>query len=314
MDSKQIGEITDKVLKGLAPVVVGQKEQLRLLWASFLTGGHVLLEGVPGLGKTLMARALGAALDMSFARIQFTPDLMPADVTGTNIFDIQSGQFTFKRGPIFHHLILADEINRTPPKTQAALLEAMEEGHITVDGGEFSLPQPFFVVATQNPIEYEGTYPLPEAQLDRFMVKLTVDYPKEAEEMAILKGHRLTTRREEPLDALVSAEEVLSCRKALDGVRADDVVVRYITALVRATRDHPQVILGASPRAGISLLVLGRALAAMDGRDYVTPDDIKRVVAPVFRHRLVPSPDVELEGLKIDDLVEEITRSVSVPR
>ncbi|MDA8352339.1 MAG: MoxR family ATPase [Firmicutes bacterium] len=314
MDSKQIGEITDKVLKGLAPVVVGQKEQLRLLWASFLTGGHVLLEGVPGLGKTLMARALGAALDMSFARIQFTPDLMPADVTGTNIFDIQSGQFTFKRGPIFHHLILADEINRTPPKTQAALLEAMEEGHITVDGGEFSLPQPFFVVATQNPIEYEGTYPLPEAQLDRFMVKLTVDYPKEAEEMAILKGHRLTARREEPLDALVSAEEVLSCRKALDGVRADDVVVRYITALVRATRDHPQVILGASPRAGISLLVLGRALAAMDGRDYVTPDDIKRVVAPVFRHRLVPSPDVELEGLKIDDLVEEITRSVSVPR
>lgn len=314
MDSKQIGEITDKVLKGLAPVVVGQKEQLRLLWASFLTGGHVLLEGVPGLGKTLMARALGAALDMSFARIQFTPDLMPADVTGTNIFDIQSGQFTFKRGPIFHHLILADEINRTPPKTQAALLEAMEEGHITVDGGEFSLPQPFFVVATQNPIEYEGTYPLPEAQLDRFMVKLTVDYPKEAEEMAILKGHRLTARREEPLDALVSAEEVLSCRKALDGVRADDVVVRYITALVRATRDHPQVMLGASPRAGISLLVLGRALAAMDGRDYVTPDDIKRVVAPVFRHRLVPSPDVELEGLKIDDLVEEITRSVSVPR
>lgn len=314
MDSKQIGEITDKVLKGLAPVVVGQKEQLRLLWASFLTGGHVLLEGVPGLGKTLMARALGAALDMSFARIQFTPDLMPADVTGTNIFDIQSGQFTFKRGPIFHHLILADEINRTPPKTQAALLEAMEEGHITVDGGEFSLPQPFFVVATQNPIEYEGTYPLPEAQLDRFMVKLTVDYPKEEEEMAILKGHRLTARREEPLDALVSAEEVLSCRKALDGVRADDVVVRYITALVRATRDHPQVMLGASPRAGISLLVLGRALAAMDGRDYVTPDDIKRVVAPVFRHRLVPSPDVELEGLKIDDLVEEITRSVSVPR
>src|SRR5699024_1124772 len=298
MDSKQIGEITDKVLKGLAPVVVGQKEQLRLLWASFLTGGHVLLEGVPGLGKTLMARALGAALDMSFARIQFTPDLMPADVTGTNIFDIQSGQFTFKRGPIFHHLILADEINRTPPKTQAALLEAMEEGHITVDGGEFSLPQPFFVVATQNPIEYEGTYPLPEAQLDRFMVKLTVEYPKEAEEMAILKGHRLTARREEPLDALVSAEEVLSCRKALDGVRADDVVVRYITALVRATRDHPQVILGASPRAGISLLVLGRALAAMDGRDYVTPDDIKRVVAPVFRHRLVPRPDVELEGLK----------------
>ncbi|PTX55070.1 MoxR-like ATPase [Melghirimyces profundicolus] len=314
IDIKGIGELSNRVLSTLETVVVGQQEPLRLLWATLLTGGHVLLEGVPGLGKTLIVRALGAVIDAPFARIQFTPDLMPADVTGTKIFDAQTGRFSFKRGPLFTSLLLADEVNRTPPKTQAALLEAMEEGRVTVDGDGMPLPEPFFVVATQNPMEYEGTYPLPEAQLDRFTVKLTVDYPGEEEEVAVLKGHRMTEGREASLPPQVTTHEVLACRRRLEDVRAEEFVIRYITSLVRATRHHPQVMLGASPRAGISLLSLGRALAAMDGRNYVTPDDIKSVIKPVLRHRLVPKPDVELEGLNSDELIEEIARSIPVPR
>ncbi|EGK13787.1 methanol dehydrogenase regulatory protein [Desmospora sp. 8437] len=314
IDTRRIGDISEKVIHHLEKVVVGQREPLRLLWSSLLTGGHVLVEGVPGLGKTLMVRALGQVVDASFARIQFTPDLMPADVTGTKVFDLQSGRFTFKQGPLFHHLILADEINRTPPKTQAALLEAMEEGQVTVDGEGKRLPQPFFVVATQNPIEYEGTYPLPEAQLDRFSIKLTVDYPGEEEEIAVLREHRMTERRESRLSPQVGVDEILDCRKMLEGVQVEESVLRYIAGIVRATRHHPRVMLGASPRAGLNLLSLGKAMAAAEGRDYVTPDDVKAVMKPVLRHRVVPNPDVELEGLNIDDLIEEITSTVVVPR
>lgn len=305
---------SEEVIRHLNEVVIGQKQTLQWMWAALLTGGHVLLEGVPGLGKTLLVRSLGQVIDASFARIQFTPDLMPADVTGTKVFDLQSGRFTFKQGPIFTQLLLADEINRTPPKTQSALLEAMEEGQITVDDESRLLPTPFFVVATQNPIEYEGTYPLPEAQLDRFALQLTMDYPGEEEELEVLRGHRVTTRRESSLRSLVTAEEILGYRRQVEQVRAEDSVLRYVASLVRATRTHPQVLLGASPRAGTSLLAISRAVAVMDGRDYVTPDDIKGVIKPVLRHRLLMSPDVELEGYKTDDLIEEITQSEPVPR
>jgi MoxR-like ATPase len=305
---------SEEVIRHLNEVVIGQKQTLQWMWAALLTGGHVLLEGVPGLGKTLLVRSLGQVIDASFARIQFTPDLMPADVTGTKVFDLQSGRFTFKQGPIFTQLLLADEINRTPPKTQSALLEAMEEGQITVDDESRLLPTPFFVVATQNPIEYEGTYPLPEAQLDRFALQLTMDYPGEEEELEVLRGHRVTTRRESSLRSLVTAEEILGYRRQVEQVRAEDSVLRYVASLVRATRTHPQVLLGASPRAGTSLLAISRAVAVMDGRDYVTPDDIKGGIKPVLRHRLLMSPDVELEGYKTDDLIEEITQSVPVPR
>ncbi|SDX17267.1 MoxR-like ATPase [Marininema mesophilum] len=274
----------------------------------------MIVEGVPGLGKTLMARALGAVIDSSFARVQFTPDLMPSDVTGTQIFEGNTGSFHFKRGPLFSQIVLADEINRTPPKTQAALLEAMEEGQVTVDGKPEALPQPFFVIATQNPLEYEGTYPLPEAQLDRFAMKLIVDYPGEEEELAILRSHHFAQRREKKISSLITTEELLHFREWITQIHAEESVLIYITSIIRATREHPQVMLGASPRAGVSLLSLSRASAVMDGRSYVTPDDIKGLVAPVLRHRLLLHPDAELEGMDADDLIREILRSVSVPR
>lgn len=314
LDTTRIADRSEQVINRLKEVVVGQERVIQLMWAAILTKGHVLVEGVPGLGKTLLVRSLGRVIDASFARIQFTPDLMPADVTGTKVFDLQSGRFNFKQGPLFTQLLLADEINRTPPKTQSALLEAMEEGQITIDGEARKLPELFFVVATQNPIEYEGTYPLPEAQLDRFAFQLTMDYPGEEEELEVLRGHRVTTRRESLLKPIITAEEIVAFRQQVEQVRTEDSVIRYVASLIRATRTHPQVLLGASPRAGASLLALSRAVAAMEGRDYVTPDDVKWIIQPALRHRLIMSPDVELEGFKTDDLIEEITRTVSVPR
>lgn len=262
----RIAETTERVLGQLKFAVLGSSLNLRLLWANLLTGGHVLLEGVPGLGKTLMVRSLAKTVDAAFARIQFTPDLMPADVTGTKVYDPQSGRFSFKRGPVFTHLLLADEINRTPPKTQAALLEAMEEGQVSIDGESIPLPSPFFVVATQNPLEYEGTYPLPEAQLDRFSVKLIVDYPGEEEEVALLREHRLSVGREARLEKVVGAEELLALREEVDRIIVEESVLRYIASIIRNTRQDPRIALGGSPRAGLSLLTLSRALAAMDGR------------------------------------------------
>lgn len=311
---ERIATVSEQVMEALESTVVGQKKNIRLLWASFLIGGHTLLEGVPGLGKTMMVRALSQVVDASFARVQFTPDLMPADMTGTKVFDLRSGQFTFKKGPIFVNLLLADEINRTPPKTQAALLEAMEEKQVTIDGESMPLPSPFFVVATQNPIEYEGTYPLPEAQLDRFAVKLIVDYPEEDQEVAILHEHLITKGREEKLVPLVNAEEILSFRKEIEKITVEESVVRYLAKIIRSTRNHPRVMLGASPRAGLGLLSLSRALAAMNGRSFVTPDDIKFATQPALRHRIAISPDVELEGLKTDDVIEEIVQRIEIPR
>lgn len=311
---KRIAETTEKVLNRLESAVLGSSFNLRILWANLLTGGHVLLEGVPGLGKTLMVRSLARVVDARFSRIQFTPDLMPADVTGTKVYDPQTGRFTFKKGPVFTHLLLADEINRTPPKTQAALLESMEEGQVSIDGESMPLPSPFFVVATQNPLEYEGTYPLPEAQLDRFSVKLIIDYPGEEEEALLLREHRLLADRESRLEKVVDVEDLLSLRKEVDEIIVEDSVFRYITAIVRSTRRDPRITLGASPRSGLSLLSISRALAAMDGRHFVTPDDVKTAVKPVLRHRIILTPEAELEGMNADDIIEDLVRSIQIPR
>ncbi|SEN31578.1 MoxR-like ATPase [Lihuaxuella thermophila] len=309
-----IQAVTEQVMRTMSQSVLGQQENIRILWASLLIGGHVLLEGVPGLGKTLMVRSLAQVIDGTSARIQFTPDLMPSDVTGTKVFDLQSGRFSFRKGPIFTNILLADEINRTPPKTQAALLEAMEEKQVTIDGDTFALPPLFLVVATQNPIEHEGTYLLPEAQLDRFAVKLMVGYPDEEQEMFLLSTHQLDERREKKLQPVVSINDLLHIRTELEQIAVEPAVMQYLLSIVRATRKHPKVALGASPRAGLTLLSLAKAEAAMNGRAFVTPDDIKGMVKPALRHRLILHPDGELEGWKADDILDEILQATVVPR
>lgn len=310
----KIQEISSKVIDALSQAVIGQDTNIRFLWESLLIGGHVLLEGVPGLGKTLLVRSFAQVIDGDCSRVQFTPDLMPSDVTGNKVFDLQTGRFTYRKGPIFTNVLLADEINRTPPKTQAALLEAMEEGQVTIDGESFPLPEPFFVVATQNPIEYEGTYVLPEAQLDRFSTKLLVDYPNRQAEEQLLMTHRLNERREEELSPIIAANELLSFRKVLEQVTVSSPVIQYILSILAATRSHPKIRLGASPRAGLSLLSLSKAEAVIHGRVYVTPDDVKTVLKPCLRHRLLLQPDGELEGWNTDEILEEIAESIVVPR
>ena len=278
----------------------------------------MLLEGVPGTAKTLMARCLAYALDASFKRIQFSPDLMPADVVGTTVYDADSGTFRLRTGPIFANLVLADEINRTPPKTQAALLEAMQEGQVTIDGASHPLPQPFLVVATQNPVEYEGTYPLPEAQLDRFQQKVVVDYPDEAAEVEVLDRHlsglEMTDLAGFGMRPVATVADVIAARATLTDVVVDESVVLYTAQVVRATREHPSVLLGASPRAGVSLLVASKAHAMLGGRDFVTPDDVKAMAPRCLRHRLIVRPEVEIEGFGTDSILSDILDRVPVPR
>ncbi len=307
----------------VAKVVVGQDGVLSGLLAALLVHGHVLLEGVPGVAKTLLVKTVAATLDLEFRRVQFTPDLMPSDVTGQVILDGTSssaggGEFRFRPGPVFTNLLLADEINRTPPKTQAALLEAMEERQVSVDGRSHALPDPFLVVATQNPVEYEGTYPLPEAQLDRFLFKLVVPYPSAEQEVAILARH------DEGLDphdvhgagvrAVAGAGELAAARAEISSIRVDDAVRRYIVDVVRATRDSPSVTLGVSPRGAAMLLHASKAWAWMAGREFVTPDEVKTMTKPVCRHRLQLRPDVELEGVTPDAVLDGLLASVPVPR
>ena len=310
--------VAEAVRAEVGKAVVGQAALVDGLLIGLITGGHVLIEGVPGTAKTLLARALAHSLDASFKRIQFSPDMMPADVVGTNVFDAEAGTFRLRTGPVFANVVLADEINRTPPKTQAALLEAMQESQVTIDGMTHELPSPFMVIATQNPVEYEGTYPLPEAQLDRFQQKLVVGYPSAEEEAQIIKRH-LGEAAWADLDALglravASVDDVLAARAELAGVVVDDSVVGYAASIVRDTREHASVLLGASPRAAVSLITASSAHALLSGRDFVTPDDIKAMVPQCLRHRLLLRPEVEIEGVAVDGMLADVLSAVPVPR
>jgi MoxR-like ATPase len=307
-----------RVRQEVAKVVVGQDGTLSGLVAALIVRGHVLLEGVPGTAKTLLVKALASTIDLDFKRLQFTPDLMPSDVIGQLIFEPQEGTFRFREGPVFTNILLADEINRTPPKTQAALLESMEERQVSVEGDTRPLPEPFIVVATQNPVEYEGTYPLPEAQLDRFLFKLHVGYPTAEQEQEVLARH---DRGLDPHDlastgitAVATAADLERARREVETVRVEPPVLAYLVALARATRDSPSLGLGVSPRGSAALLHASKAWAWLSGRDFLTPDEVKAVVKPVLRHRIQVRPELELEGTDPDGVLDGILSSVPVPR
>jgi MoxR-like ATPase len=302
------------VLDEIERVVVGKRAALTLILTTVLARGHVLIEDLPGLGKTLIARSFAAALGLDFTRVQFTPDLLPADLLGSTIYDMQSGRFEFRSGPIFTNLLLADEINRTPPKTQAALLEAMAERQVSIDGVTHRLPEPFIVLATDNPIEYEGTYPLPEAQLDRFAVRLELRYLSESDEASMLR-RRLDRGSAEPIvNQVVDAHDLLAMRESVEQVSVHEDVLHYVVSLAAATRHHPQVAVGASPRAELDLVQLARARALLLGRDYVIPEDIKALATPAVAHRITLRPEMWVRKIQGSDIVEELLRRLPVPR
>ncbi len=316
--SDRIDAWSGRVLNEVNKVFVGQDALVRAVLTALLAEGHVLIESVPGLGKTLLVRTLGRVLGCDFNRIQFTPDLMPSDVTGSPVYDDRIHDFRFRPGPVFTQLLLADEINRAPAKTHSALLEIMQEGRVTVDGTVHPITPPFLVMATQNPIESEGTYNLPEAQLDRFLFKLVADYPSSTEEIHILRLHTAGKSPDSVLSddvqAVTTAEEVLAVQRQAARVLVDDRLLGYIAALVRRTREWPTFSLGASPRAGVAILRACRAVAALEGRDYAVPDDVQEVAPWALRHRVILTPEAEVEGQAVDDLLAELIRSVEVPR
>ena len=307
-------ELRDRLAAEVGKVAVGHDDAVELLLAGAVVGGHVLLEGVPGVAKTLVANATARALGLSFRRVQFTPDMLPSDLTGT--MTLRGGDLVFRPGPVFTQVLLADEINRTPPKTQAALLESMQEAQVSVDGTPHPLPQPFLVVATQNPIEYEGTYPLPEAQLDRFLFKVDMAYPSEADEVAMLRlpRHGVAPATLEEVDAVVAEGELETARASVDATTVSDEVIAYVAAIIRRTRELPSVELGASPRSAVHLLVAAKAAARLEGRDFATPDDVARMAPPVLRHRVVLRAEAELERYRPDDAIRAAVEAVPVPR
>jgi MoxR-like ATPase len=318
MELTEIRAATERLRAEVHKVVVGQDRALDLLLVALLSDGHVLVEGVPGVAKTLLARAFATALGIGFGRIQFTPDLMPGDVLGTNLFNFQTNRFVLTKGPIFAEVLLADEINRAPPKTQAALLQAMQERAVTIDGVTHPLPAAFMVVATQNPIEQEGTYPLPEAQLDRFLFKVDVSYPSRDEERAMVRvhGHRTATPpiAEFGIAPVTRLDDLLAMRRAVAEIRLEDPIVDYVVDLVRATRARPALLAGASPRAANMLATASRAHAAIQGRGFVIPDDVKALALPVLRHRVVLAPGAEVEGMTAEAAVKRAVEEVEAPR
>jgi MoxR-like ATPase len=313
-----VHEFANRMQTAMSAAIVGGERTTFALLVALLARGHVLIEGVPGTGKTLAVRALALLLGVEFRRIQFTPDLMPSDIIGTTIFNPQTAEFSVRPGPIVANIVLADEINRTPPKTQSALLEAMEESRNTIDGSAISLPSPFVVCATQNPIEYEGTYPLPEAQLDRFMIKIESEYPGEAQELELLArvaaGFDARALETSGIVAVTNAAEVNEAQRAIREIHLSEGVRHYVYQIVAATRRHPRLTLGASPRAGINLLLASQAAAAIAGRAFATPDDVKDVAPYVLPHRVIVAPEAEIEGNRAVDIVRDILSSVPVPR
>lgn len=318
MDINKAHEIATGILSELSRIIVGQYQPLQQMAIALMSGGHALLEGVPGTAKTLMARALAASTGLSFKRIQFTPDLMPSDILGVSVYNTTTGEFVFRPGPIFADIVLADEINRAPAKTQSALLEAMQEKRVTIDGNPHSMTETFTVFATQNPIEFEGTYPLPEAELDRFMLKIVVTYPDKVMEGMILDrvhaGFDDTDLRTANIQQSIDGPSLVELRRAVRELHIEEDVRRYITSIVRGTRTMAQVSLGASPRAGVMLLRASKAQAVLNGREFVTPDDVKQIAFPVLRHRILLHPEVEVEGKNTDDCIRELLNSMEVPR
>lgn len=313
LDTAAVSRLSADILDEVELAVVGKREPLTIVLAAILAGGHVLLEDFPGLGKTLAARSFAQTLGLDFARAQFTPDLLPADLTGSFVYDQSASEFVFRRGPLFTGLLLADEINRTPPRTQAALLEAMQEHQVTVEGETFVLAQPFHVLATANPVEYEGTYPLPEAQLDRFMLRTSFGYPTEDQEWEVLQRRMIRQHEDQTLRRIVDAETLLAMQAAVERVEVDESVGRYCVSLATATRHHKHALMGSSPRGALGLLLASRAYAVILGRDYVTPEDVKDVAEPVLAHRITVKPELWMNKISGASIVAEVLSSVPTP-
>ncbi|TMU56000.1 AAA family ATPase [Flagellimonas algicola] len=313
---EELKNTVTQIKEELSQVIVGQRNFMDLLIVSLLVDGHALIEGVPGIAKTITAKLFAKTLKTGFSRIQFTPDLMPSDILGTSVFNIQNSEFEFKKGPIFSNIILIDEINRAPAKTQAALFETMEERQATVDGTTYKMAEPFIVLATQNPIEQEGTYALPEAQLDRFLFKIKIDYPSVEEEVQIIQGHheRKGEKPQDKVKAVLTSKKLAEFKKNIHDVIVEEKIINYIASIITNTRNHPHLYLGASPRASIATLAASKAFAAISGRDFVIPEDVKKVLVPVLNHRVILTPEREMEGMSTENVIHMIMESVEIPR
>ncbi|XWN36004.1 MAG: MoxR family ATPase [Balneola sp.] len=316
LDLSELQNMISNIRTEIKKIIVGQDNMIDLMICALLADGHILVEGVPGVAKTLTARLFAKTLDTGFSRIQFTPDLMPADITGTSVFNTKTTDFEFKKGPIFSNLVLIDEINRSPAKTQSALFEVMQEKQITVDGNTYQMEAPFLVVATQNPIEHEGTYRLPEAQMDRFLFKIDVGYPNVEEEVKILEGsyNRKLASEIEQLNAVVNAAELNAQRKIISEIHVEKELMEYIAKIVHQTRNSSSIYIGASPRASVFILKAAQAWAAMRGRDFITPEDVKKIIVPTLRHRITLTPEKEMEGIIPDQIIKQLADKVEVPR
>jgi MoxR-like ATPase len=315
-DLSQLNQAIAAISNELRKIIVGQDDMVKMIIAAILADGHVIIEGAPGVAKTLTARLVAKSVDVHFSRIQFTPDLMPSDVLGTSIYNPNEGKFEFKRGPIFSNIVLIDEINRAPAKTQAALFEIMEERQVTMDGQTYPMEPPFMVIATQNPIEYEGTYRLPEAQLDRFLFKINVPYPNEEQEFKILsRFHELGNQQIfQNIHAVLTAQQIKEVRQLVKGILIEEKLLQYIAKIIVTTRSHKSIFLGASPRASLAVMNAAKAIAGMSGRDFVTPEDIVYVTPYVLRHRILLTPEKEMEGISTDDVIQQVIHAIEIPR